>query len=47
LNACATCVFQMEGSARQNMLGTYDYVAVGVYYVVVLTVSVYVSLLCV
>jgi hypothetical protein len=34
----------MEAPARQSVLGTYDFVAVGIYYVVVLTVSIYVSL---
>jgi hypothetical protein len=33
----------MEAPARQSVLGTYDYVAVGIYYVIVLTVSIYVS----
>ena len=33
----------MEAPPRQNVLGTYDYVAVGIYYVVILTVSIYVS----
>jgi len=33
----------MEAPARQSVLGTYDYVAVGIYYVVILTVSIYVS----
>jgi hypothetical protein len=36
--------FQMDSPARQSVLGTYDFVAVGIYYVLVLTVSVYVSL---
>lgn len=36
-------LFQMEAPARQSVLGTYDYVAVGIYYVVILTVSLYVS----
>jgi len=36
-------LFQMEPPASQSVLGTYDYVAVGIYYVVVLTVSIYVS----
>jgi hypothetical protein len=35
----------MEIPATRGVLGTYDYVAVGIYYVVVLTVSIYVSLL--
>jgi hypothetical protein len=33
----------MDAPAKQNVLGTYDFVAVGIYYVLVLTVSVYVS----
>lgn len=51
MNACLnsvysrTVLFQMEIPATRGVLGTYDYVAVGIYYVVVLTVSIYVSLL--
>ena len=34
---------QMDAVANANALGTFDYVAVAVYYLLVLTVSVYVS----
>jgi hypothetical protein len=35
---------QMDAPAGQSVLGTYDFVAVGIYYFLVLAVSVYVSL---